>query len=212
MSTLIRAFQINRRKSKFEIMFPGRQTRTTDPDDRLDRTTDQATGLYAHRAVKMTSKALSRLDSSDFSDEENPGDYLQDPELWTDDLPQPFRMLDNLLKDVIFRSWEMIESREKEREREAAQVKILEISEWTRVNAVDQCGLGAVHAIECGKEGYVFIGGSHGLCVLKAQEDGSELELIAQSIELETESVITKLEVVWTKGVHFVAATCNKGK
>lgn len=156
----------------------------------------------------MTSKTLTQLDSSD---EENPGDYLQDPELWTDNLPQPFRMLDNLLRDMLFRSWEMIESREMEREREAARVKIPEVSEWTRVNTVDECGIGAVHAMECGKEGYVFIGGSHGLCVLRTQEDGGEMKLIAQSIVLETESVITKLDVVWNNGVHFVAAMCNKG-
>ena len=159
-------------------------------------------------ATKMTSKTLSQLDSSDFSDEENPGDYLQDPELWTDNLPQPFRMLDNLLRDVLFRSWEMIKSREMEREREAARVKIPEVSEWIRVNAVDECGIGAVHAVECGKKGYVFIGGSHGVCVLRAQEEGGEMELIAQSVEL----VITKLDVVWNKGVHFVAAMCDKGK
>lgn len=158
----------------------------------------------------MTSKMLSRLDSSDFSDEENPGDYLQDPGLWVDDLPQPFRMLDNLLKDVLYRSWEAIESREMEREREAARVKIPEISEWARVAALDECSLGEVCAIQCSEEGYVFIGGGRGFVVVRARED--DMELIAQSGELETDSSVTSLDVVSNKRVQFVAVVYDKGE
>lgn len=44
------------------------------------------------------------------------GDYLQDPELWRDRLPQPFRMIDRLLEELLSRTWEQIEFRRSERE------------------------------------------------------------------------------------------------
>lgn len=39
------------------------------------------------------------------------GDFLEDPEMWRDRLPQPFRMIDRLLDDLLSRTWEEIESR-----------------------------------------------------------------------------------------------------
>ena len=47
---------------------------------------------------------------------EGPGDYLQDPELWRDRLPQPFRMIDRLLEGLLARAWEEIETRGSERQ------------------------------------------------------------------------------------------------
>lgn len=162
---------------------------------------------------KKARSHLSRQKTSDFSDEDDPGDYLQDPDLLIDQLPQPFRMLDNLLKDVLYRSWEMIEQRQVERAREAARVKIPEVSEWKRVSAVNQHEMGGVNLVECSSEGYVFAGGSRGFSVLRAEEredDDGDLKFIAQS-EL-MESNLNSLDVVWIKGLHFVAAVCDRGE
>ena len=161
----------------------------------------------------MSKKRSQRLKPSDLSDEEDPRDYLQDPELLKDNLPQPFRMLDNLLRDLLYRSWEMIESREVERAREADQVKIPEVSKWKRVTTSDDRDLGNVCLVECSEEGYVFAGGQHGFKVHRAAEgdDGSgDLELVAGTREVDSQLI--GLNVVWNNGVHFIAAICNKGE
>ena len=38
-------------------------------------------------------------------------DYLQDPEMWEDSLPQPFRMIDELLEDLLLHTWDEAERR-----------------------------------------------------------------------------------------------------
>ena len=38
--------------------------------------------------------------------EEYPGDFLQDPELWVDQLPQPFRMIDDILLGMLENAWD----------------------------------------------------------------------------------------------------------
>ena len=162
----------------------------------------------------MTSRDHSRLlqiKTSDSSDEEDPNDYLQDPELWRDRLPQPFRMIDNILQDLLYRSWEEIERREVERRKEAARVKIPEISEWIRVSAVDGCGLdGGVRVLQCGLDGYVFAGGSRRFVVLKAPGDqNDEFRMIAQSEDLEAE--LSTLSIASNKGRNFIAAVCDQG-
>lgn len=45
-------------------------------------------------------------------------DYLQDPELWKDALPQPYQLVDEILQDILFVSWQQIEARIAEREAE----------------------------------------------------------------------------------------------
>ena len=162
----------------------------------------------------MTSKDHSRLlqvRSSDLSDEEDPNDYLQDPDLWTDRLPQPFRMLDNLLQRVLYRAWDEIEHRETERIREAARIKIPEVFEWSRVSAVDECALGSgLHVLACGEDGYVFVGGSHGFTVLKAPGEDNDFRKIAQSGNLEADLI--NLNIATNKRVHFIAVVCHIGE
>ena len=50
------------------------------------------------------------------------GDFLQDPELWRDRLPQPFRMVDRLLEELLARTWEEIEFRRSERQSQPARI------------------------------------------------------------------------------------------
>ena len=162
-----------------------------------------------------SSRRLQQLKSCDRSDDEDdcPGDYLQDPALWIDELPQPFRMLDRLLNEILHRSWEMIECREVERQREAAKVRIPEITEWSRVSEQlddqDREGEG-VCSVRCGSEGHVFMRGSNGFTVLRALKEGNSWERVAQSGDLEMD--VSNLDVVSNKGVQFCAAICSRGE
>ncbi len=61
--------------------------------------------------------------------EEDPSDYLRDPELWIDRLPQPFRTIDELLQELLASAWEAIEEREVARQLEQARVHIPEVSD-----------------------------------------------------------------------------------
>ena len=59
-------------------------------------------------------------------------DYLQDPELWKDSLPQPYQLVDEILQEILFNSWQIIETRTAEREAEKSKPVIPRCSE-TRV-------------------------------------------------------------------------------
>lgn len=48
-------------------------------------------------------------------------DYLQDPELWKDVLPQPYQLVDEILQEMLFISWEVIEARRAQREAEKSK-------------------------------------------------------------------------------------------
>lgn len=56
-------------------------------------------------------------------------DYLQDPELWKDSLPQPYQLVDEILQEVLFISWQLIEARRAEREAEESKPVIPRCSE-----------------------------------------------------------------------------------
>ena len=48
-------------------------------------------------------------------------DYLQDPELWKDSLPQPYQLVDEILQEMLFTSWQLIEAHRAEREAEKSK-------------------------------------------------------------------------------------------
>ena len=165
--------------------------------------------------MMASTRRLQQLISYDGSDEDDcPEDYLQDPSLWTDTLPQPFRMLDRLLHELLHRSWELIEWRELERQREAAKVKIPEIVEWSRVSEADELVISKedLCSVQCGRDGYVVVRGSSGFGVLRAARQGEEesWEIVDQSGDLEMD--VSKLDVVCSRGAHFCAAVCNRGE
>lgn len=162
-----------------------------------------------------SSRRLQQLRSYDGSDEDDcPGDYLQDPALWSDQLPQPYRMLDRLLHELLLCAWEMIEWRETERRREAAKVRIPEIEEWSSVAVGDELARGGVFSVQCGKEGCVFVQGSHGFSIVRAaaavEGEGEKWEVVAQSGDLEMD--VRELDVVCSRGTHFCAAVCSRGE
>ena len=50
-------------------------------------------------------------------------DFLQDPTLMVDELPQPFRLVNKLVWQLIDVAWETIDDRESEKTAEAARYK-----------------------------------------------------------------------------------------
>ena len=60
--------------------------------------------------------------------EDGSKDYLLDPELWLDKLPQPFQMIDRVLHEFLDEVWELIESRAVVRRQEEARVRIPEVT------------------------------------------------------------------------------------
>ncbi len=60
---------------------------------------------------------------------EDSRDYLLDPELWLDKLPQPYRLVDGVVQCFLEEVWEVIERREVCRRGEEGRVKIPELSE-----------------------------------------------------------------------------------
>ncbi len=59
---------------------------------------------------------------------EDSRDYLLDPELWLDKLPQPYRLVDDVLQGFLDEVWAAIERREVCKRGEEGRVKIPELS------------------------------------------------------------------------------------
>lgn len=74
---------------------------------------------------------------SDDSEADDSRDYLQDPELWVDRLPQPFRAIDELLQELVGGAWAAIEERQVARGLEEARVRIPEVSGARLVTGVE---------------------------------------------------------------------------
>lgn len=71
------------------------------------------------------------MDTDALVDDSN--DYLLDPELWSDQLPQPFLMIDEVLQGFLDEVWELIESREVARRQEEARVRIPSLESQQRL-------------------------------------------------------------------------------
>lgn len=125
-------------------------------------------------------------------------DYLQDPELWLDRLPQPFRMIDGLLQELLSRTWEAIETRELQRETERTRVRIPKAIADIAVE-----GVRGVRAIEAGRD-VVFVGCLDRLSVLTPK--GGEIT------SLSTSGAVTRLAVEYMDDIHVIVACIESGK
>ena len=126
-------------------------------------------------------------------------DYLQDPELWVDHLPQPFRMIDGLLQELVSRTWDEIESRELQRQTERAKVRIPEVVAEGRVR-----GASGIRAVEAaGRRNLVVIGSLNGVGLT----DGNGVELAFSP----TASAVTSLAVDQIENVLITAACTEAG-
>ena len=126
------------------------------------------------------------------------GDYLQDPELWVDRLPQPFRMIDGILQDLLANAWETIETRELQRETARTRVRIPEI---VAEGAVE--GTRGVRAIQADRD-VVFVGCQDEVKVVDAR-DGKEIAASS------TDSAVTSLAVEQMDDLEIIAACTESG-
>lgn len=73
--------------------------------------------VYIRKNVSYTPPSLDKIPVEDEDD------YLTDPELLRDSLPQPYRMIDRTLTTLLEDTWEIIAKREEERITEANKVR-----------------------------------------------------------------------------------------
>ena len=75
--------------------------------------------VYLRKNAPMSAPSAA---TTDFGDED-PDDFILDPEQFRDFLPQPFRMVDKVINALIDRALEIVLHREEERIREATKVR-----------------------------------------------------------------------------------------
>lgn len=73
--------------------------------------------VYIRKNVSYTPPSLENIPLEDEDD------YINDPDLLKDDLPQPYRMIDKTLTSLLDSTWETISKREEERIAEANKVR-----------------------------------------------------------------------------------------
>ena len=134
--------------------------------------------------------------------EEDLGGFLNDPALWVDRLPQPFRAIDEVLQELFAGAWEAIEARSIQREQEQARVEVPETNDADLVAAVE-----GVNSVSSGRGGLVFVGGSSGLSVLCAREGEKGAELLVQRAGVD----VIRLVTACSKDVHFVVVLLQNG-
>ena len=82
-------------------------------------------------------------------------DYLQDPSLWWDPLPQPFRMIDSLLQEILQNAWNKIEERAKVKKESRKTIKLTE--EATLISSIPEPK--TLQYLQTGDREYIFGGG-----------------------------------------------------
>ena len=93
-------------------------------------------------------------------------DFLHDPSLWQDLLPQPFRMIDELLEDVIIQSLEVAEEREERERKDKEKKSILVVEEASVIGSVREAKV--LDRVDVGLEELVAVGGKQGLHLLRS--------------------------------------------
>ena len=129
------------------------------------------------------------------------GDYLQDPELWLDRLPQPFRMIDGLLQELLALAWDEIESRQIVHESERARVRIPEIVAEATVD--EALGVRVARSGGGGRDGVLFLGCRDGLRLVA----GGREELAFSA----TTSAVTGLSVEQVEDIQIIAVCTESG-
>ena len=92
-------------------------------------------------------------------------DYLQDPEMWGDRLPQPYRMIDRILNQLLDTVWERIEHRQVLHQRENAKVKLPDSNPGS---VMCRDVLTSAHGGVCRGREVVFVGSGKSLYVVKS--------------------------------------------
>lgn len=99
------------------------------------------------------------------------GDYLQDPEMWEDRLPQPFKMIDELLQDLLLHTWD-----EAERRREImlaeASIPRIPVLEDASVTVLPPGAIGLDYLGE-GEREILAVGSKTGVHLMKLSNTGA---------------------------------------
>ena len=130
-------------------------------------------------------------------------DYLQDPQLWLDRLPQPFRMIDDLLQEIFERAWQLVEESARQAVKVKARNRVPEVVVQDVVEGIEN--VFDLRESKCGN--IVFVGCSDGLRAL-AEENGK----LASVAHCGSESAVTFLAVEQADNVHFISACTKRGK
>lgn len=111
-------------------------------------------------------------------------DFLQDPGMWEDKLPQPYKTVDKILRDILRCTWTRIEEREVARMRDEAQVKIPSGADGMLLN--EKLLNKACAGIECGEDSMVVLGNGTSIYVLKhSRKDMGVEETSKKNVDIE---------------------------
>lgn len=137
--------------------------------------------VYIRKNVNYTPPSLDRIPLEDEDD------YITDPDQLKDPLPQPYRMIDKVLSQMVEGAWELIEQRENARLEESRKVKPPQHENSKSLEYLKKCGC----MTDSGDGLYVFIGHSRGIIALDAntqekmavwEEDRVDLQYIKSHI------------------------------
>lgn len=81
------------------------------------RTKERIMPVYLRKNIVLAPPSISELPEDDADD------YLQDPDLLKDLLPQPYRLIDKTVSKLVDDAWEIISSREDRRIAEASKIR-----------------------------------------------------------------------------------------
>ena len=140
--------------------------------------------------------------------------YLQDPDMFQDRLPQPYRMIEHVLNDLIEDAWEKIIEREAARERELAAVKIPESTSGEAIGGDDW---GHMYGGMCYGKDVLFIGNNSSVLAIKSKasedrnEDEDDEETAKDPLEMQLKSEIQGLAVVHRSEMDIIVAQLASG-
>lgn len=146
-------------------------------------------------------------------DDSDMDDYLQDPEMWGARLPQPYRMIDKILKDILEEAWARIEERQVQALREAARVKV---PEGTSGRVVCEEVLTECRGGVCAGRELVVVGNGNSICVVQyaplEDEEGEEMEGVEEIVaQYKLQHEVTKVVVAQRDVVDLIFAQHDTG-
>ncbi|XP_052098302.1 WD repeat-containing protein 93-like isoform X4 [Mytilus californianus] len=137
--------------------------------------------VYIRKNVNFTPPSLDKIPLEDEDD------YITDPDQLKDPLPQPYRMIDKVLGQLVEDVWDIVESRENERLEESRKVRPPRHENTKSLEYLRKCGC----MTDSGDGLYMFIGHSKGIIVIDAntqekvtlwEEDRVDLQYIRAHI------------------------------
>lgn len=130
-------------------------------------------------------------------------DYLQDPAMWGDRLPQPYRMIDRILNNLLIDTWDLIQRKVIFKQREAAHVQVPESRNgWVlcRDELREACG-----GVGSGRD-VLFVGNGNHVCAMRYRPNVGE---IIADHELQHE--VVRLVVIQKADIYFIFLQFHAG-